>query len=254
MTLLGNTWSYLTDGANWSGNGGMLDLLVEQLLLTATALGIAAAVGLPIALWLGHLGRGGFLAINISNVGRAVPTFALLALLVTVEWPGSAQFGPYGRAGLATLIALALFALPPIITQAYVAVREVSPDATEAADGIGMSGWQKFWRVELPLALPLTISGIRLALVQVWATATIAALVAGPGLGRVITDGFANNRYSQGVAGAVVVAVVALILELSAAWAQRAADPVPRASKRNREHELPTDGPTVTTAAESVGR
>jgi len=254
MTLFGNTWDYLTDGDNWSGNGGMLDLLLEQVLLTATALGIAVAVGLPIALWLGHLGRGGFLAINISNVGRAVPTFALLALLVTFDWPGSAQFGPYGRAGLATLIALALFALPPIITQGYVAVREVSPDATEAADGMGMSGWQKFWRVELPLALPLTISGIRLALVQVWATATIAALVAGPGLGRVITDGFANNRYSQGVAGAVVVAVVALALELSAAWVQRAADPVPRVSTRNREHEMPTGGPTVSEAAEPVGR
>lgn len=254
MTLFGNTWDYLTDGDNWSGNGGMLDLLFEQLLLTATALGIAVAVGLPIALWLGHLGRGGFLAINISNVGRAVPTFALLALLVTFDWPGSAQFGPYGRAGLATLIALALFALPPIITQGYVAVREVSPDATEAADGMGMSGWQKFWRVELPLALPLTISGIRLALVQVWATATIAALVAGPGLGRVITDGFANNRYSQGVAGAVVVAVVALALELSAAWVQRAADPVPRVSTRNRQHEMPVGGSTVTEAAEPVGR
>jgi len=254
MTLFDNTWDYLTDGDNWSGNGGMLDLLLEQVLLTATALGIAVAVGLPIALWLGHLGRGGFLAINISNVGRAVPTFALLALLVTFDWPGSAQFGPYGRAGLATLIALALFALPPIITQGYVAVREVSPDATEAADGMGMSGWQKFWRVELPLALPLTISGIRLALVQVWATATIAALVAGPGLGRVITDGFANNRYSQGVAGAVVVAVVALALELSAAWVQRAADPVPRVSTRNREHEMPTGGPTVSEAAEPVGR
>jgi len=254
MTLFGNTWDYLTDGDNWSGNGGMLDLLIEQLLLTATALGIAVAVGLPIALWLGHLGRGGFLAINISNVGRAVPTFALLALLVTFDWPGSAQFGPYGRAGLATLIALALFALPPIITQGYVAVREVSPDATEAADGMGMSGWQKFWRVELPLALPLTISGIRLALVQVWATATIAALVAGPGLGRVITDGFANNRYSQGVAGAVVVAAVALVLELAAAGVQRAADPVPRVSKRNREHEMPTGGSTVTEAAEPVGR
>ena len=86
---------------------------------------MALVIGLPLALWLGHLGRGGFLAINISNVGRAVPTFALLALLVVAEWPGTQSFGPYGRAGLATLIALTLFALPPIITNAYVGVREV---------------------------------------------------------------------------------------------------------------------------------
>ena len=92
------------------------------------------------ALWLGHLGRGGFLAINISNVGRAIPTFALLALLVTADLPGTAEFGPYGRAGLATLIALTLFALPPIITNAYVAVREVPAEVKESARGMGMTG------------------------------------------------------------------------------------------------------------------
>ena len=88
---------------------------------------MAMVLGLPLALWLGHLGRGGFLAINISNIGRAVPTFALLALLVVAPWPGTDSFGPYGRAGLATLIALTLFALPPIITNSYVAMREVAP-------------------------------------------------------------------------------------------------------------------------------
>ena len=139
-------------------------------------------------------------------MGRAVPTFALLALLVVAEWPGTASFGPYGRAGLATLIALTLFALPPIITNAYVAVREVPPDVRESARGMGMTGPQQFFRVELPLALPLVMSGVRLALVQVWATATIAALVAGPGLGRVITDGFFRSNYGKGIAGAIVVA------------------------------------------------
>lgn len=254
MTLFGDTWRYLTDAASWSGDGGILDRMVEQLLLTATALGLAIAVGLPIALWLGHLGRGGFLAINISNVGRAVPTFALLALLVTAEWPGSAVLGPYGRAGLATLIALALFALPPLITQSYVAMREVPAEIRQAADGMGMSGWQKFRRVELPLATPLVMSGVRLALVQVWATATIAALVAGPGLGRIITDGFANDRYGQGIGGAVVVAAVALVLELLAAGLQRATDPMPRPPRRGRGPTLSEPGPTVAPAAEEVGR
>ena len=225
MTVFGDTWSYLSDGANWSGNTGILHLLLQQLLLTVTALAVAALIGLPVALWLGHLGRGGFLAINISNIGRAVPTFALLAILVTLDFPGTESFGPYGRAGLATLIALTLFALPPIITNSYVAVREVPADIKEAARGMGMTGRQQFFRVELPLAVPLIASGLRLALVQIWATATIAALVAGPGLGRIITDGFFRTNYGKGIAGALVVAAVALVLELLAAMAQRAATP-----------------------------
>lgn len=221
MNVLADTWSYLADPGSWTGSSGMLHLLVQQLLMSVTALGLALAVGLPLALWSGHTGRGGFLAINVSNIGRAVPTFALLALLVTADWPGTASFGPYGRAGLATLLSLAAFALPPIITNGYVAVREVPEDVKESAQGMGMSGWQRFSRVELPLALPLVTTGVRLALVQVWATATLAALVAGPGLGRVITDGFANTNYGKGIAGAVVVALVALVLELVGTGLQR---------------------------------
>lgn len=234
MSIFDDTFAYLRDPASWQGDGGMLQLLGQQLLLSVTALGLALLVGLPVALWLGHLGRGGFLAINISNIGRAIPTFALLALLVTADWPGTATLGPYGRAGLATLLALTLFALPPIITNAYVAIREVPADVRQAATGMGMTGRQSFLRVELPLGLPLVMSGVRLALVQVWATATIAAMVAGPGLGRVITDGFYRSDYPQGIAGAVVVAVVALVLELLAAGAQRILDPAPRGSTTGR--------------------
>lgn len=235
MNIFAETWRYLSDPASWQGGDGLWARLVEQLLLTGTALALAVLLGLPVALWLGHLGRGGLLAINISNVGRAVPTFALLALLVIADWPGTAEFGPYGRAGLATLLALMLFALPPIVTHAYVAVREVAAEVKESALGMGMTGRQLFLRVELPLALPLVLSGIRLALVQVWATATIAALVAGPGLGRVITDGFYRSNYPQGIAGAVVVALVALVLELAAAGVQRLADPTRgHATDRNR--------------------
>lgn len=244
MITFRDAWDYLTSGSNWTRDNGLLELLGQQLLLTVTALLVALVVGLPLALWLGHLGRGGFLAINISNIGRAVPTFALLALFVTADFPGTRYFGPYGRAGLATLIALALFALPPIITNAYVAVREVDSDVKQAADGMGMTGFQKFFRVELPLSLPLVMSGVRLALVQVWATATIAALVAGPGLGRVITDGFARNRYGQGLAGAVVVAVVALFLELAAALVQRAVDPTPRGGPAKRRQRGMSEDPS----------
>lgn len=257
MTVFADMWDYLSDPASWTGSGGIAALLVEQLLLTFTALLMAMVLGLPLALWLGHLGRGGFLAINISNIGRAVPTFALLALLVVAPWPGTESFGPYGRAGLATLIALTLFALPPIITNSYVAMREVAPDVREAARGMGMTGRQQFWRVELPLGLPLVMSGLRLALVQVWATATIAALVAGPGLGQIITDGFYRSNYGKGIAGAVVVAVVALVLELSAALVQRAADPTRRTGADTpaggHDDALSVTPATVGPSAEKVG-
>lgn len=242
MNIVVDTWQYLTDPANWQGQDGIWTLLVQQLLLSVTALLAAVVIGLPVALWLGHLGRGGFLAINISNIGRAVPTFALLAILVTMDFPGIDTFGPYGRAGLATLIALTAFALPPIITNAYVAVREVPAEIKESAAGMGMTGGQQFWRVELPLALPLVVSGIRLALVQVWATATIAALVAGPGLGRIITDGFYRTDYAKGIAGAVVVAGVALVLELLGSVAERLADPARRATDRKPARALASVG------------
>ncbi|TIC79395.1 ABC transporter permease subunit [Nocardioides sp. GY 10127] len=233
MTVLDDALAFLTDPASWTGSGGMLQLLGQQLLLTVLALLLALVLGLPLALWLGHLGRGGFLAINVAGVGRAVPTFALLALFVAADpwdvtgglFPGTATAGPLGRAGVSTLVALALFALPPIITNAYTAVREVPAEVRESATGLGMSGAQLFWRCELPLALPLVAGGVRLALVQIWATATIAALVAGPGLGRVITDGFYRTLYGQGIAGAAVVAVVALVLELLAALGQRLVSP-----------------------------
>jgi osmoprotectant transport system permease protein len=249
MNVMGDAWDYLTTQANWTGDRGMLELLIQQLLLTVTALLIAMVIGLPIALWLGHLGRGGFLAVNVSNIGRAIPTFALLALFVTADFPGTAELGPYGRAGLATLLALALYALPPLITNSYVAVREVAPDVKESADGMGMTGRQKFFKVELPLAMPLVMSGVRLALVQVWATATIAALVAGPGLGRVITDGFFRTNYGKGIAGAIVVGLVALVLELIAASAQRLVVPPGPGSESKRSSPMSAATSSVTAEA-----
>lgn len=229
--MLADVVAYLTDGGNWSGPTGIGAFFVQQLLLTVTALVVAVLLGLPPALYLGHRRRGGLLAVNVSNVGRAVPVFAVL-LVLALGPVGSGELGPYGRAGLATLIALVLFALPPIITNGYVGVVEVDRGPVEAARGMGMAERQVFWSVELPLATAVVLTGIRLALVQVWATATIAALVAGPGLGRIITRGFANHRTAEVVAGAVVVAVGALLLEALAVLVQRYADPVRRARRR----------------------
>ena len=235
--LLEEVVGYLTDPDNWTGPNGMAQLLVQQLLLTVTSLAAAALLGLPLALWLGHLGRGGFLAVNVSNIGRAIPVFAVL-LYLSLGPLGKGELGPYGRAGLATLVSLVLFALPPIITNTYVGVREVDRDVIEASRGMGMGGATIFRRIELPLAVPLMMTGLRLALVQVWATATIAALVAGPGLGRVITRGFANQRTEEVVAGAIVVGAVALLLEGIAVVAERTLDPMraarPQSSRRRR--------------------
>jgi osmoprotectant transport system permease protein len=217
---------WFRDSDHWHGPYGLPTLLWQHLLLSATAVAVAALIGFPLALWLGHRHRGGTLAINLTNVGRAIPIVALLALF-SLSILGNDDFGPYGRAGLATLVTLALFALPPIVTATYTAMVEVDPDVVEAARGMGMSETAIVRRVEMPLAAPLIVSGFRLAIVQVWATATIAALVAGPGLGHIIAHGYASNQTAEVVAGALVVAVIALLMELSLGALQRAVDPLP---------------------------
>ncbi|MFZ5848158.1 MAG: ABC transporter permease [Actinomycetota bacterium] len=252
MEVLRGVLAWFQDPANWRGEEGLVNRLVEHLLLTGTATLAAVLLGLPLAVWLGHIGRGGVLAVNISNVGRAVPTFAVL-LLLALGPVGSDDLGPYGRAGLATLIALVLFALPPIITNAYVGMREVDRDTVEAARGMGMRGNQLLRRVELPLALPLIVTGIRLAVVQVWATATIAALVAGPGLGRIITLGFRRQDVPEVVAGALVVAVIALVLEGLMFLAQRTLDPVGRAQRATASSGRATARPELSAKAGSGG-
>ena len=230
--MIAGVWAYLTDAAHWSGADGILALLVQHALLTLASVLIAVVVGLPLALWMGHTGKGGLVAINVSNIGRAVPIIALLALL-SMGWLGTGDLGPFGRAGLATLVTLALFALPPIITTTWTGMREVDAETVEAARGMGMTETEVVRRVELPLAMPMIVSGIRLAVVQVWATATIAALVAGPGLGRIITHGYAAQDGNEVVAGALIVAVVALTLEGVLSVLQRRLDPVSRARQRS---------------------
>ncbi|WP_240755513.1 ABC transporter permease [Nocardioides iriomotensis] len=229
--VIGAIWAWYADPANWQGEDGVMNRLIEHGLLTVTATIVAAAIGLPLAIWLGHVGKGGLLAVNVTNVGRAVPTFAVL-LLLALGPIGSSYFGPYGRAGLATLVALVLFALPPIVTNAYVGMREVDRDVVEAARGMGMASGQVLREVEIPLALPLILTGLRLAVVQVWATATIAAMVAGPGLGRIVTLGFVRQDVAMIVGGALVIAVVALLLEVVLVVVQGFVDPVARARRR----------------------
>ncbi|MFF8913130.1 ABC transporter permease [Streptomyces sp. NPDC015032] len=205
MNTLADAWSWLTAPAHWSGDDGIWNRLGQHLFLTVVCLLISCLIALPVALVLGHLGRGGAPAVNISNIGRAVPTFAVLVLLLLT---------PIGRYGeWPTVIALVLFAVPPLLTNAYVGVREVDRDAVRAARGMGMTGRQVMLGVEIPLALPLILTGVRIAAVQLVATATLAALAGGGGLGRIITAGFNLASTAQVVAGAVLVAAFALIVE-----------------------------------------
>ncbi|MFG2330233.1 ABC transporter permease [Streptomyces sp. NPDC048604] len=205
MNAVSGAWAWLADGANWAGADGVRQRLAEHLYVSGLALLVACALALPLGLWLGHLGRGGTVAINVSNVGRAVPVFAVLALFMV---------SPLRNAGyVPTVTALVLFAVPPLLTHAYVGVREVDRAVVEAARGMGMSGGQLFRRVELPLARPQLMTGLRSATVQVIATATIAAMVGQGGLGRIITAGFATYDTAQVVAGALLVALLALLAE-----------------------------------------
>ncbi|WNI20706.1 ABC transporter permease [Streptomyces sp. ITFR-16] len=215
MNTLSEAWSWLTTAAHWSGENGIWARLGQHLFLTVVCLLVSCLIALPVALVLGHLGRGGALAVNISNVGRAVPTFAVLVLLLLT---------PVGRWGEGpTIVALVLFAVPPLLTNAYVGMREVDQDVVRAARGMGMTGRQLLFQVEVPLALPLILTGVRIAAVQLVATATIAALAGGGGLGRIITAGFNLASTPQVVAGAVLVAVFALIVEGLFEVAQRLA-------------------------------
>ncbi|MEV7714905.1 ABC transporter permease subunit [Streptomyces sp. NPDC088270] len=205
MNTLADAWSWLTTSANWSGDGGIWNRLGQHLFLTVVCLLISCLLALPVAVVLGHLGKGGALAVNLSNIGRAVPTFAVLVLLLLTPIGGHGEWP--------TIIALVLFAVPPLLTNAYVGMREVDRDVVRAARGMGMTGGQLMLGVEVPLALPLILTGVRIAAVQLVATATLAALAGGGGLGRIITAGFNLASTAQVVAGAVLVAAFALIVE-----------------------------------------
>jgi osmoprotectant transport system permease protein len=227
MGWLSDVVAWFEDPQNWQGPNGIPHRLLEHVGLSAAALGIACALAIPVALWLGHIHRGGALAVGVSNIGRAVPTFAVLVLLVLAP-------DPFGLSTLSILTALVLFAVPPILTNTYIGVREVDPAAVDAARGMGMNGPQVLAKVELPLATGLLMDGVRLAAVQVIATATIAALVAGGGLGTIITNGFDLQDQAEIIGGAICVLVLALSVEGGMALLQRRVDPLRTVRERSR--------------------
>jgi osmoprotectant transport system permease protein len=221
MDFLGDVVDWFRDGSHWSGEDGVIHRLAEHVQISLVSLLIAAAIALPIGIVLGHLRRGGLVAINVSNVGRALPTLAVLILLVQIfgidEPPGVLAF----TASLPTLIALVALAIPPMLTNAYVGMTDVDADVRESATGMGMSGPQQLVRAELPIALPLIMAGVRTAAVAVVATATLAAYIGWGGLGRFIIDGLSTQDNVQVFAGAVLVALLSVVVEFILAGVQR---------------------------------
>jgi osmoprotectant transport system permease protein len=205
MSALDDAVVYLNDPFNWTKSGGLGDLLGQHLQISGLAVLAAVVVAVPLGALLGHTGRGGGAVVGLANVSRAVPTLALLTVFAVT---------PIGFGQTATTIALALFALPPVLSNTYVGFRSVDRDVVEAARAMGMNGRQVLLRAELPAAAPLLMTGVRTAAVQVVATATLAALVAGGGLGEVINLGFGQQDYGVVLAGAILVAVLAVATEL----------------------------------------
>lgn len=215
MEFFGDVAAWLGDPDHWQGSNGLPTRLGQHLYYAGVATMVAVLMALPVGLAVGHTGRGGALAVNLSNVGRALPTFGLILLVVTIV----------GLGDLPILLPLVAFAVPPMVTNSYAGVRAVDPGIRDAAEGMGMTGWQVLTRVELPVAAPLVLAGIRTSAVQVVATATLAAYAGSGGLGRYIVNGFAVRDFPQVFAGALSVALLAILVEVVFGLLQRLAVP-----------------------------
>jgi osmoprotectant transport system permease protein len=236
VNFLGDVWDWFTDPDQWQGTFGIPHRLAEHVQLSSISVLVALVVAVPIGVALGHVRRGGNAAVIIANMGRAVPSFGVLVLMVQVLGIGA---GP-------TFVALLLLAVPPMLTNAYVGVADVDNDLRDAARGMGMTRWQMLWRVELPVASPLLMAGIRTATVTVIATASLAALVAWGGLGRFVVDGIAQGDDAQTFGGAILIGALAIAAELVLAFAERFVVPKPlRTRTRRGRRPVPTLDPAA---------
>ncbi len=235
-------------GDNWDGDTGYLVRIWEHITVSAVALGAAIAVALPLGAWLGHTGQGGFAAVSLVNIGRALPSFGIVALALpfTIWLADVVPFIDSGLGFLPTFVALFALALPPIFTNTHAGIRSVDPETVEAARGMGIGGARLLATIELPIASPLILTGIRVTAVQVVATAPLGALVAYGGLGRFIIDGFAIQDTVQIAAGAVLVALLAVATEVGFELLERRVVPAGLAD-RSRQPRI-TDIPIRTRA------
>jgi osmoprotectant transport system permease protein len=202
---------WILDGRHWSGPDGIWLRLFQHVELSVAALLAAAIIAIPIGLAVGHTRRGELVAVQAANLGRSIPSLAILSLVfvVVVNLVPELAFG-----FVPTFVALTLLGIPTILVNTYVGVQQVDPDAVEAARGMGMSGRQVLLGLEVPLAAPLIMTGVRLAAVTIVATATLSALIAGGTLGRYIIDGYAQQDIPKVVGGAILVAALAILTEM----------------------------------------
>ena len=221
MNLLGDVARWFTDPAHYQGTDAVQTRILEHLAVSGLAVLVGLLLALPAGLYLGHTGRFAFVAVNVANIGRAIPSLAAIALAIPIA--GTLLGVQNGLGFWPTFLALIPLAVPPILTNACVALRGVDKDVIEAARGMGVGELGILRRIELPLALPLILAGIRTAAVNVIATATLGALVAFGGLGRYIVDGLALQEYDRLFSGALLVALLAIVVEIALSTFERAA-------------------------------
>jgi osmoprotectant transport system permease protein len=227
---------WLVTGSHLHGPGGIPVRMLQHVELSLSSMAIASAIAIPVGLYVGHTRRFQFVSVSVANVGRAVPSFAILVLAYVVV----SKVAPRLSFGFTpTVVALTVLAIPPILTNTYVGIQAVDPDTIEAARGVGMSERDVLLRLELPLATPLIMAGLRTAAVTVVATATLAALIAGGGLGRFIIDGFAQSDEPMLVAGAILVGVLSVLTEVTFGMLERTLSPRMRSSGRRRMEPAP---------------
>jgi osmoprotectant transport system permease protein len=218
MEFLGQVVAWFADPASWSGANGIPARLAEHLLVSLASLTVGALIALPIGIAIGHTGRGALAAVSIANIGRAVPSLALLGLAFLLLLPYGLGLGFWP-----SLVALAALAVPPMVTNTYAGLRAVDRDLVEAARGMGMREREILARVEIPIALPIILAGVRTSAVQVVATATLAAVIGGGTLGQLILIGINLGDEVQIFGGALVVALVSLATEVGFGLLQRSA-------------------------------
>jgi osmoprotectant transport system permease protein len=241
---MGDIIAWFLDPAHLSGPDSIPQRLIEHIALSSAAILTATVIGLPIGLYIGHTRRFANLAINIANIGRALPSYALVVMILPVSLTLSPE---YGLDPIPTFVAMSLLAIPPILVGAYSGLRSVDADLVEAGRGMGLREGQILRTVELPLASPIIVGGFRTATLQVIATATIGAIVSGGGLGRFIVDGIHNQDYTTVVGGVILVATLAIGVDLVLAWVQRRVTPRGLQMQAVRRGEAPDMAPPIAT-------
>jgi len=219
MELVAETLAWLTEGANWTGSGGIPNRIIEHLALSGVSLVLAFAIAFPAGVVIGHTRRAANVAVNVANLARAVPSLALIGLVVPLTAAADPELG---FKVYPTVIAMVVLGVPPILVNTYTGVSDIDRELVESARGMGMTGAQTLTRVELPLALPVLVGGVRSAAVQIIATATLGAIFGGGGLGRFLVEGIAQNDAGKIFGGVVLVAGLALLAEGAFALAERA--------------------------------